>query len=348
MDDLHIIENRIKNLQKTKQMTHTMRLVASLKVHQLERKVSDMALYMRTLRDFAQNVIATIDEQSDIGALLEMSASSLLKSMMSSKYNPYQKKNERDMFDFRGLDNAEGETIEELIVIIGGQHGLAGGFQSALHELLVRDVQQHRDISAGYRLLAIGEKGRGIAKGTSVPMIDHIVPPEDADQACAEIWYKLCEVVCTNQVKKITVLSHRFYSASRQQPEFTTILPLDAVHGRARRKGQGLLLASRVGEAKLGEGGVRKVSSIKVENNIPVEPELDKWLGELLLRVSYANLLQLLRESLAAEYIQRLHAMTSATNNADELLHDLQLDFQRSRQAKITQDILDILGGSDL
>ncbi len=323
MNDVHVLESRIKNLKKTKQMTYTMRLAASLKVRQLELRVISMNQYTKSMRDFIDNVLATVEPQVDLSHKLNLNASSLL----TANYKE---------------DKPE---VEELVVILGGQHGLAGGFQNNLRQVLKRDIQKARPLGIEYHLLPVGVKGMGIAKSVDAPIIDSVNIPEEPKDAMPILWRKIEDLSQKYNISRISVLSNRFYSIGRQKPEFTPILPLDSLHGSARRSGF-FTAQPKVEGAQRGQ--MRRVQTVQLVKSIPVEPKLDSWLGDLLQQIGYSRIMQLLIESLASEYIQRLQAMSAATKNAEELLVQLELEFQRSRQSKITQEILDILGGSDL
>lgn len=325
MNDVHVIESRIKNLKKTKQMTYTMRLASSLKVRQLELRVNSMNQYIKGLRDFTDNVLATIEPNSDLHRSLQNDATGLLNDQVKS-------------------ENLS--KIEELVIILGGQHGLAGGFQSNLRYVLKRDMQKYKPLGTNYHLLPVGVKGIGIAKSVEAEIVDTVIVPEEPKAAVPLIWQKIEELSKNYSISRISVLSNRFYSVGRQKPEFTPILPLDSVHGSARRSG--LFLAQPKELSNSSQRQIRKVQSVQLAKSIPLEPELGSWLFQLLRRVGYARIMQLVVESLASEYIQRLQAMTSATKNAEELLQQLEIEFQRSRQSKITQEMLDILGGSEL
>ena len=83
-----------------------------------------------------------------------------------------------------------------------------------------------------------------------------------------------------------------------------------------------------------------------LNDNFIVEPDLDTVLTELMPKMAHLMLYTALLDSVASEHAARMVAMQTATDNADELLRQLNLQYNKSRQQAITNELLDIVGGS--
>ena len=83
-----------------------------------------------------------------------------------------------------------------------------------------------------------------------------------------------------------------------------------------------------------------------LNDNFIVEPDMDTVLTELLPKMAHLMLYTALLDSVASEHAARMVAMQTATDNADELLRELNLQYNKGRQQAITNELLDLVGGS--
>ena len=83
-----------------------------------------------------------------------------------------------------------------------------------------------------------------------------------------------------------------------------------------------------------------------LNDNFIVEPDMDTVLSQLIPKMAHLMLYTALLDSVASEHAARMVAMQTATDNADELLRELNLQYNKSRQQAITSELLDIVGGS--
>ena len=90
----------------------------------------------------------------------------------------------------------------------------------------------------------------------------------------------------------------------------------------------------------------KKVESKPLNDNFIVEPDMDTVLKTLIPKLAHLMLYTALLDSNASEHAARMVAMQTATDNADELLRVLNLQYDKSRQQAITNELLDIVGGS--
>lgn len=140
---------------------------------------------------------------------------------------------------------------------------------------------------------------------------------------------QLMELYVAGEIDKVELLYHHFKSTASQVLTREQYLPLD------------LSSLSSAGEAQPEEKSEGKWLSYYI-----VEPSPDMILRELLPRVIRLKLYTVLLDSNASEHAARTVAMQTATDNANELLQDLTLLYNKSRQQSITNELLDIIGGS--
>ena len=133
-----------------------------------------------------------------------------------------------------------------------------------------------------------------------------------------------------------------------------TFLPIDIEDELAADKERDL--SSNIATAKAQEylkkrkakdKGQGTRSEVKpLNDNFIVEPDMDTVLSKLIPKLAHLMLYTALLDSIASEHAARMVAMQTATDNADELLRDLNLQYNKSRQQAITNELLDIVGGS--
>ena len=169
---------------------------------------------------------------------------------------------------------------------------------------------------------------------------------------CIRIATELGAMFRTGEVDKVELIYHHFKSAGSQVLTRKTLLPIDVEtiveedHERdltstvITKKAQDYLKKHHKEEA------VERAETKPLNDNFIVEPDMDTVLGVLVPKVVHLALYTALLDSNASEHAARMVAMQTATDNADELLRELNLQYNKSRQQAITNELLDIVGGS--
>lgn len=218
------------------------------------------------------------------------------------------------------------------LVVFSSNGSLCGGFNTAVIRQAEHMLEEYA--SLGRENILVFPVGRKVAeslrkagwtvRGDFQRMADK---PNYADaSALAE---QLMELYVTGEIDKVELLYHHFKSTASQVLTREQYLPLD------------LSSLSSAGEAQPEEKSEGKWLSYYI-----VEPSPDMILRELLPRVIRLKLYTVLLDSNASEHAARTVAMQTATDNANELLQDLTLLYNKSRQQSITNELLDIIGGS--
>ena len=198
-------------------------------------------------------------------------------------------------------------------VVIAGDRGLAGGYNTNLLKTAL-EAMAGRDAV----VLPIGKKAVDFFKTRQIPMIANQGGEAAAVSVgdCFSMAKQLCKAYCKGEFDEIFVVYTKFVSVLSQTPEMLQILPL----------------ASDNAEKTLGE--------------MLYEPDCETVLEAIIPEYLGGVLYGALCESRASEQAARRTAMNAATQNAEEMIADLSLKFNQARQAAITQEITEIVAGS--
>lgn len=205
------------------------------------------------------------------------------------------------------------------VVLVTADRGLAGSFNTNL----IRRAWEFIKATPGEStLLSVGNKGMQFFKKRGYEIGAHFnVPTSGPTIVHAQaVFEKAAEMFTSGEVDAIYLGYSKFYSAIRQVPEVVQLLPIEPPQSE------------------------EAAASTK---NYKFEPDAATLLSQLLPRYALTLILQALLESTASEHGARMTAMTSATDNAGEMIQSLTLQANRSRQASITKEILEVVGGAE-
>lgn len=276
------VKLRIKSVQSTMQITKAMELVASSKLRKAKERAEVCRPYFRELH---QALVDIAEGNTDF----------------SSKY---VKQTENEKYCY---------------VVVAGDRGLAGGYNSNLFKCLEAD-------SAGkdFVVLPIGKKAVEYCNRKKIPCLTEQFA-EIADVTvsdCFTIANLLCKEFNNGSFGHIELCFTTFVSMLSQQPEVLPLLPIQELDQEKKERSE-------------------------IRNLILYEPNasevFDAIVPEYLSGVIYGGVC----EGLASELAARRMAMESATNNAEEMIDKLNLYYNRARQGSITQEITEIVAGAE-
>ena len=273
------IKNRIRSMESTKQITKAMEMVAASKLRRAQAQVL-------ASRPYFESLYATINDIVD-----------------STR-------------DFSSPYLTQRPVKKILYIVIAGDRGLAGGYNSNILKLVQAEIEE-KDAT----VLPIGKKSVDYFRSRKVPAYTEAYA-EAAGVGigdCFSIAKQLSKAYLAGEFDEIRVAYTNFVSVLSQTPASLQLLPL---------------IRQDTGR----EGTV--ISDIVYEPNST--EVFDAIIPEYLGGILYGALC----ESRASEQAARRAAMDSATQNADEMIADLSLKFNRARQAAITQEITEIVAGS--
>lgn len=272
--------------------------------------------------------IRSVNNTRQITKAMEMVAASKLRNTQASAQNskPYSKKLEEILsLLVASVQDSENELLKTREVkkicyfVITGDRGLAAGYNSNL----LRFAQEVIDASkVEYGLVAIGRKTRDFFIRRDYKVDKEILGVQDYPtpfeaQAIAD---EIIELYCSGQYDEIRIIYTDFISTVNHVPKELKLLPIDKP------------------EVKEGK---------EEEDKYILEPERNALLDQLLPMYFRNQVYQTLLQSKASEHASRMTAMHSATENAGEMISKLDLQYNRARQAAITTEIAEIVGGAN-
>ena len=274
-----------------------------------------------------KNRIRSMENTKQITKAMEMVASSKLSRAQARVANsrPY----------FRIL----GETIAQIVIankelsspyfaqkegnavhiVIAGDRGLAGGYNSNVLKLAYAQMQE------GASVLPIGKKAVDFFRNKEVNILStQYMEAEDISVGdCFTLAKDLCKRYAAGEFSQVHITYTNFVSVLSQTPETKQLLPLSK-------------------ELYITEGAKEVTSKQEILYEPGYEEAFEAIVPEYLGGILYGALC----ESRAAEQAARRTAMDSATSNAEEMIDDLSLKYNRARQAAITQEITEIVSGA--
>ena len=272
------IKNRIRSMESTKQITKAMEMVAASKLRHAQARVLNSRPYFEILYTTITDIVNSNTDFS----------------------SPYL---------------TQREVKKSLYVVIAGDRGLAGGYNSNIFKLITSQMEG-KDVS----VLPIGKKAVDFFRSRKKSIFtEQYSEAEDVSIGdCFSIAKQISKAYLAGEYDEIFVGYTNFVSVLSQTPATLQLLPLLQQPGRSQKSGSDILYEPN---------GEEVFSAIVPE-----------YLGGILYGA--------LCESRAAEQAARRTAMDSATQNAEEMIGELSLKFNQARQAAITQEITEIIAGS--
>ena len=292
---------------------------------------------MASLRDIKQK-IRVVTNLSKITQAMKMVAAAKLRRVQErvERGKPYSQTmtqlvgmlapNVRD-FAHPLLDSREVRSIG--VVVIAADKGLCGSYNTNIlrvaHNFIDRQISQLG--ADNVRIIAVGRKAGDYFTRREYNVAQRF--PSIGDKAAYDevraISNAITGMFLNGQVDEVHVAYTEFRSVISQKPQTVKFLPIEPPTGE--------------GDEQSELGGSSK--------DIIFEPEAPQLLATLLPRFVETRVYQLLLESVASEFGAKMTAMTNATKNADEQAENLTLIYNRTRQANITKELLDIVGGAE-
>ena len=216
-----------------------------------------------------------------------------------------------------------GDSPKKAIIVITSNRGLAGGYNSNITKLIRNsDIKKEDAI-----IYAEGRKGKEtLARyGYGIKADYSEVINEPMYKDAAEIGAAVLEAFSNNEVGEIYLAYTRFKNTVTHIPTLIKLLPVDPSMGKKE------------------ESEANSVEALTLMNYEPsAEEALDMIIPKYMNSLIYGALV----EALASENGARMQAMDSATNNAEEMISDLSLSYNRARQSSITQELTEIVAGA--
>ena len=320
MPSLKEIKTRIASVNSTRKITSAMKMVASSKLHHAQVAIQNMLPYENMLEHILKSFLVSTPS-------------------VQSEYN------------------VEHKDIKRIaLVVYSSNSSLCGGFNSNVIKMMMQVIDEYK--THGIDDITVYPIGRKVAEkvqklgiksgGDFVELAD-----KPSANACADIAHELAQKYAKGELDRVEMIYHHFKSAGSQVLTRKTFLPIDLSTENIGEDND-RDLTSNVATAKAQEylrkkqeADSREVADTKpLNDDFIVEPDLETVLSVLIPKQLRLMLFTALLDSQASEHAARMVAMQTATDNADELLRALNLQYNKSRQQAITNELLDIVGGS--
>ncbi|KGJ48349.1 ATP synthase F1 subunit gamma [Paraclostridium dentum] len=210
------------------------------------------------------------------------------------------------------------EVKNRCYVVIAGDRGLAGGYNANVFKSLVAETQGSKNV----KVVTIGKKAKEFVSKRDFEVIGSIPSVENANyEDIMNISKTVMDSYQNGDIDEVKLIYTEFVSALSQEPRLVKLLPISI-------------------EADKGEE--KKQSGAAVQ----YLPSADAVLGFIVPKYVSGMIYGGLAESYASEQAARRTAMESATDNANEMISNLELQYNRARQAAVTQEISEIVAGA--
>ena len=279
--NMKAVKLRIKSVQSTMQITKAMELVASSKLRKAKERAEVCRPYFETMHQTLVDIA-------------------------------------RGNTDFSSVYARESGNEKRCYVLIAGDRGLAGGYNTNLFKCL-----EAASLNQDFLVLPIGKKAVEYSKRNGFACVTEsfgeIADVSVAD--CCEMANLLCGEFKKGEFGHIDLCYTKFVSMLSQQPSAIPVLPLKDLTDKQDTK--------------------------SIRNLILYEPDASEVFDAIVPEYLAGLIYGAVCESVASELAARRTAMEAATNNAEEMIEKLNLHYNRARQASITQEITEIVGGAE-
>ena len=320
MPSLKEIKTRIASVNSTRKITSAMKMVASSKLHHAQTAILNMLPYANMLEHMLKSFLVTLPDT------------------------------ENELAHIRPV-----HTVS--FVVFTSNSSLCGGFNNNVLKAFQATVNAYRAQGVeNIMVYPIGRKIEEYAQKHGIKVAHSFVQLAEKPNAteCASIAEELRDKFLAREIDKVELIYHHFKSAGSQILMQKVYLPIDLsteaigvendrdlTSNVATAKAQEYLRKRKAREEEMQKTGV-----LAINDNFIVEPDLVSVLSSLIPKELDLQIYTALLDSNASEHAARMVAMQTATDNANELLRALNLQYNKSRQQAITNELLDIVGGS--
>ena len=294
--------------------------------------------------------INSVQSTRKITSAMKMVASAKLHKAQGAIENmlPYQKKLNKILTNFLSADLPiespyvkEREVKRVAIDAFSSNTSLCGAFNANVIKMLLQTVGEYRTLGQDNILIfPIGKKVDEAVKrmGFQPQETSPTLSDKPTYQEAADLAHRLMGMFVSGEIDRVEIIYHHFKSMGTQILLRETYLPIDLTHiiDEEEQKEQMNEEQKDKGEAERRE----------VANDYIIEPNAEELIANLIPTVLSQKLFTAAVDSNTSEHAARTLAMQVATDNANELIQDLTKQYNKSRQQAITNELLDIVGGS--
>ena len=302
------IRTKIKSVENTRKITKAMEMVAASKM----RKAQDRMRASRPYADKIRNVAAHL-------------------SLAHSEYkHPFLIKR---------------ENVKNIgIIVVSSDKGLCGGLNTNVLRLSINQMKSWEAEGKALTVSAIGNKGYAFMNRVGATVKSHITGLGDVPHLETLIGTikVMLDAYTSGEIDQLYICYTRFINTMKQEPVLEQLLPLtsERLGTHAEQEKTEALTTSAVIKSAL------QIGAAKGHWDYIYEPESKPVIDQLMVRYIESLVYNAVAENMASEQSSRMVAMKSASDNAKEVIGDLKLIYNKARQAAITKEISEIVGGA--
>jgi len=212
-----------------------------------------------------------------------------------------------------------------LLIINSSDRGLCGGFNSSLFRSAVAWIKDKKSQGIEVKLMPIGKKASAFYKRSELEVLENFEDINTNDrqlEVSENVKNKISELFESQAIDEVSILYNKFVSAIAQEPTFKSLIPLEQSQSEEN-------------------------SEESNNSSFEFEPDKNELLEYLIPRNFMTQVYGSILESSAAEHAARMTSMDNATRNAGDMIESLTMTYNRTRQAVITKELIEIISGAE-
>jgi F-type H+-transporting ATPase subunit gamma len=212
-----------------------------------------------------------------------------------------------------------------LLIINSSDRGLCGGFNSSLFRSAVAWIKDKKSQGIEVKLMPIGKKASAFYKRSELEVLENFEDINTNDrqlEVSENVKNKISELFESHAIDEVSILYNKFVSAIAQEPTFKSLIPLEQSQSEEN-------------------------SEESTNSSFEFEPDKNELLEYLIPRNFMTQIYGSILESSAAEHAARMTSMDNATRNAGDMIDSLTMTYNRTRQAVITKELIEIISGAE-
>ena len=311
MANLKEVRTRIESVNSTKQITSAMKMVAASKLRKSQNAIMALRPYAEKFSEILNRLLAVSSQQS-------------------------------------AVNGQQSTTNRVLIVPISSNKGLCGSFNvNVVHETINLIKDEYQDLFDNNRvdILCVGSKVEETLKSKKYPVIgnENVLLDDLTYENAAAFAERLMKYYEDKKYDKIVFVYNQFKNAATQvlvKEQFLPIVSQQTTDNSQKSESKS--------ESKSVSESVSKSKSESVsESDYIYMPNKEELLGSMIPKSLKLQVYKILLDSFASEQGARMISMTQATDNATELLKELNLSYNKARQSAITNELVEIVSGAN-
>ena len=313
MPSLKEIKGRIASVSSTLKITSAMKMVASAKLHKAQAAIGNMLPYEQRLSRILADLLAVSEQPA--GAVQQADSS----SQKNRGYAPQNQPAARQDAESANQIGTGGEVGRVAVVAWSSNSSLCGGFNAAVIRKTLAVVKKWEQDGAKVTVFSVGRKMADAMRKAGYPSPADYTKLADTPsyEGAAALADTLIAAFDEGRFDRVELIYNHFHSTASQPTRHEVYLPFS----------------------------VENISEAAPEDFI-VEPSREELIAQLVPTFQRLRIYTTLLDANAAEHAARTVAMQTATDNGNNLLQELTLEYNKSRQQKITSEILDLVGGT--